>query len=654
MKFYFAWCHEEDHFDPQIHAREDESLFSLEILGQEATYPTACVQLVNPRCGLLNPARQQWAFISGDRGQGVELLFRGRVLSIPEHIDGETLKILFIAEPTDAQEILLHLHQTLKEAPFWDPLFIQEDHQENPFESLEARAALYCWSRTAAKVTLSDYFRGQEKLVLKENFFRDSLKISRTATPLAAIEVTLTAEWIQRYEGRTDISRLLRAKFPEGLINTLTGQSLEKGWWRRGERMGRSGYWVAQSELREIQPKYTGALNLYPAHSKPFWMSPYDPLNETKKPQIKRFKRSWYLPKLVLGWHYRQRRRENLHFKLEQKTQTVAYEAPRTRKLHLHLQNLMLAEDFHPWKPDWVYSRGYRVIEKGLVYECLRTHHSPKCFTEDLAKWRCLGKQPDIPLEKGRGSFFLTDRGRQAFEHALEIAQAHLAATARAITLKVEAPLETLWDISCDHTLEIEDPRLPGGKAQGKVIAYALKVEGKTGRHWAQVSLGISVGAQDHPPQVTREASLHYVDGDYMEAGTYQLESKAWRASPSGFVYEGWGDQISHRGYHYPERLRATDIVEDIVVKNTAEEQNQALQVAQYPNRHHVKSVLKEIATEMRIVLADLQGLGTLTHDLYEKIPMVWSAPPQIDLGAPPPSEIDESWMFKLVRALYS
>jgi hypothetical protein len=634
MNFYFAWCNEDEQFDPDQHARRDESLFSLEISGKEAKYPTACVQIINPKCGLLNPARHQWAFIAGDRGRGVELMFRGRLLSIPEQIEGETLKIILIAEPTDSIKILTKFHQTLKIAPFWDPLFVQEERHDDALESLEARAALYCWSRTTKKVTLSDYFWGREKLTLQGNFFRDSLKISRTATPLSSVEVTLTADWIQRYEGRTNISRLLQSKFSDGLINTLTGQNLEKGWWQRGEKLGRSGYWIAHSELREIQPKYTGTLNLYPARSKPFWISPYDPLNTTKKPQLKRLKRSWYRAKLVLGWVYRQRRRENLHFKLEQKAQTIAYEAPRNRKIHLHLQNLIWAEELHPWKPDWVYSRGYRVIKKGMVYQCLRAHHSQRSFAEDEVEWRLLGKQPDVPLEKMRGSFFLTDRGHQAFEHALEVARAHLAATARAMTLNIEAPLEVLWDVTCDHTLEIKDPRLPGGKAQGKVISYRLKVEGQTGRRWAEVSMGISVGAQNHQPQHSLKPSPQYVAEDYVRPGPYQLEPKAWRESPSGFIYEGWGDQLPSRGHLYPHTLRAEDIVDDIVVQNGAEDQNRALQDAQYPQRHHLKSVLKGAQTDIRIILADLQSLGTLTHDLYVKIPMAWHAPQQIDLAA--------------------
>lgn len=636
MTFYFAWCYEEESFDPGVHARQDESLFSLEISGQEAKYPTACIQLINPRCGLLNPNRRQWAFISGDRGQGAELMFRGRLLSIPEQIEGETLKVLFIAEPSNSKKILDDLHQTLKKPPFWDPLFIHETRLEDPLENLEARAALYCWSRTTGKVMLSDYFWGQQRGILKNNFFRDSLKIARTATPLAAIEVTVTAEWIQDYEGRTDISRLIRSKFSDGLISTLTGENLEKGWWREGEKVGRSGYWVAQSNLREIQPKHTGALHLYPAHSLPFWVSPYDPLNTTKKPQLKRLKRSWYRPTLVLGWHYRQRRRENLHFKLEQNTQTVAYEAPNTRKVHLYLQNLVLTEDSHSWKPDWVYSRGYRVVEGGRIYQSVRAHHSSHSFSEDQANWRVVGKQPDIPLEKRRGSFFLTDRGRGAFEHALEIAQAHLAATARAMTLSVKAPLEALWDISCDHTLEIEDPRLPGGKAEGKVISYCLKVEGKTGKRWAEVTIGISVGRPSNPVKSPHKEMTSYVEEAFIAPGTYHLESHAPQVSSSGVIYEGWRDQLPLRGHLYPETLCAKDIVDDIVVKNGAEDQNQALQAAQYPHRHHVKSVLKEVPTDVRIILADLQSLGTVEHDIHVTIPTHWSAPQQIDLAAAP------------------
>lgn len=101
-------------------------------------------------------------------------------------------------------------------------------------------------------------------------------------------------------------------------------------------------------------------------------------------------------------------------------------------------------------------------------------------------------------------------------------------------------------------------------------------------------------------------------------------------------MYEGWGEQLPPRGYLYPETLRPQDIIEDIVVYNGAEDQNFALQEAQYPKRHNIKSILKENQTDIRIILADLQTLGTATHDFHVTIPYVWSAPKQIDLAAAP------------------
>jgi 4-aminobutyrate aminotransferase-like enzyme len=81
---------------------------------------------------------------------------------------------------------------------------------------------------------------------------------------------------------------------------------------------------------------------------------------------------------LILGWQYRQKRKETVRFALEQATQLDGTIRPLARTLNLRLQEV---------------------------------------------------------ANPSESTFFLTRRGRQAVEHALEIARAHLAASARCLEI---------------------------------------------------------------------------------------------------------------------------------------------------------------------------------------------------------------------------
>lgn len=446
MTTYFAWVGAGEKFDSSLHSRCDLDIIKLTIDHQEGEVALATVVVAPFDLSALD---QRHVFISYEK----RLLFAGRLVGLPAQMAHDLVGLEFTAEPLDSFEKLKALRGSLQQTPYWDPLFVEPMDRDNPAEWLEGRSALYAWSRLDGTVCASDVFQGRHSIDLSPVFFADSLRVRLAETPLSQISVTLVAEWVQEAEGEINIAPKIATAFPGGMINTLTPNALQATWPQEGQRLGRSGYWVEKSRLVSVQPPRTGILHVYPTVTPA--MRGWD--DEAQVPVWGRFRRTWMTGTLVLGWRYRQKRREILRFTLSQKTQLDGAIHPRIRTLTLRLQ--------------------------------------------------------ELGLSPGAGTFFLTRRGRQAVEHSLERARAYLAASARCLEVEVTLPWEEALDLSLDHTVRLVDPRIPGGCIEGKVIAYQLCQEGVKAYAW--VRFAASVGGRADPGPVV--SSTDYVDRNYSD-----------------------------------------------------------------------------------------------------------------------------------------
>jgi hypothetical protein len=632
MKFYFCWVGENVSFDEERHVREDMPVFSFEIGQQESKLPWMRLRVGNPRCGL-NHFSQKNAFLSCRKKTGeIELLFKGTLICVAQKTEGESVELFFTAQPQDMNEKLEMLHQELKQTNLWDSLFVDPENKNDPSESLEARTQLFHWSRTTGELNLSDLLQGKKILQLKGNFYKDSLDVRLSEMPLQGVKVRLKVSWTQRFQGISDLTYLLRSRFSGGLVNTLTGEDLEAKWWRTGEKLGRSGYWIDHSELREVNPSYTGALNIYPATSVKVWASPHDPVfGKENAPRQVRLKRSWYYSKLLLGWRYKQKRTEYAQFFLGQKTQSLGTPLSKTRTLNISLKGLNFPCEHDEWQPFVRYTSGFHVVWENEIYRCIEPHRSRARFDEDeKAYWEHLGSAPEGLDHVPHASFFVTKRGHQAVAHALEIAKSHLAASARAVEVRFCAPLEDLMRITCDHTVVVEDPRLPGEGVQGKVTSYTLIGDGSKGIFRGEVVLGCCVGPKELPSLIAENISGELAM-PYVQEGGPQV-----CASPSGILFESFYEQAPKHGLLNPEGMAAIDLVEEVRVQGLPDTQNAHLLANQYPQRHHILGALKEVKTNIFMRLKDLRSRANLKHTLYVNVLTPWQAPCQIDLSAPP------------------
>lgn len=404
---------------------------------------------------------------------------------------------------------------------------------------------------------------------------------------------------------------------PQGYLSSLTGDSLEKAWWTNHTPMAKNGYWVEEGRLKPLKVADAKA---YPKASSPLW-------HWDESPKQVQFPRRWYDVCLRMGWSYEQKRRESTSFSLSQNLQGEGNSPERSKSLRFQLAAIFGRNQ--SWEPHHRYSKGFTVLYEGKIYKCLKPHLSGDLF--NLKKWQLLENHVHVDAQAGRATFFPTDRGQQAIAYALEVAKAHLAASARCIQIDLSAPLSELLDVTLDHTLSITDPRLPGGTVKGKVIAYRFVVDGKTGERIAHIRLGVSMGTG---MQVIAEMpqSQDYLEPDVWEESISCLD-EIHKRSKTGLCFRI--DQGEHlMGVCRPLMLSDQDLLEEIEIINDGEQQNRKLAKRQYPHSFDLKAALKEMPTNIRLKLKNLKTYGCLDHHVPVTVLTRWSAPKQIDLSA--------------------
>jgi hypothetical protein len=627
MIYYFAWLKEKEPFSPEIHCRHDEEIFYLEIHHKSGGFPLADVVISPSKKG--GGYEAPYALLSWDWGQGPQVGFYGRLLTMPLAIEGEYVRLQFTAEPEDSQAQLSQLHEQLKDTPHWDPLFVPQSAQGDPRESLESRSALYEWSRTSGQVTLSSLFQGAHSIDLGENFKPDSLKIRLTQVPLSSVKVTLKAEWIQHAFGQEDIAPLIASHFPHGQMSTLTPEHFKMSWPGAGVSLGRSGYGVMRSQLVEKFP--SGSLDLpqgEACQTPPFWHEE----GEKGKPSQSRLPRAWFSGVLQVGWLYRQKRREVVTFTLFQKTQPLGPFSSRQRSLGIALQPVGTDFPLVPWSPQKPYQQGQRVLWEGKVYTCQEDHGPTGTQPVASSQWGGEGLAYGL-THPAQASFFNTDRGRHAIGHALDCAKAHLVATSRAVELTVTGQWQSLSSLSTDHTLSLVDPRLPGGRASGKVVSYKMVADGQKGDFYVTVTIACALG---EGPQLHGEGGIGGMDSygeEGVMAGSYGVGDTAFYETEEGVKFMPYEHQSPKEGVLHPYALRGRDILSSITLAYPASDQIEYLEENQYPKTKNIRALLRQIPTKLKLQFRSLKTRPLLEHHIHIEPLTCVSSPKDVALG---------------------
>jgi hypothetical protein len=560
MNTYFAWVTKDEPFYSNVHAREDLQIFKLNISQKEGEVALVQLTVFKPD---LPPIDQRYAFIScqNERGE-IQLLFKGKLVFFPKVMGDESVLLEFSAEPDQSRNQLEKLQESLKVYPYWDELFVHSlDGRHDAIEFLDARSDLYYWDRITGELSLSNLFSGRKTWDLSNEVLKDSLKITLGETPLSEITVNVIAEWTQKAEGHIDVSHKIARHFSGGMINTLTPTDFKNRWPKEGQKIssGRSGYQILRSQIKEINPPKTGILNSYPTVTGALWQVNH----KTSEPEAIRLKRSWLKARLLLGWSYRQKRREIASFCLPQNHQLSSGSHRKMRKLNLYLQAIT---DSH------------------------------------------------------RSSFFNTKRGLMAIDHAIEVAKAYLAGSARCVEIEFEVPFHSILHLTTDHDVVLRGTMIPGGLAKGKVVSYRLSKYGLKSIGWVKLAIAAGVEIINH--EIKKEVS--YTQDDYcLSTDIFQ--------TPSGIIYQYEKNQAPIPGVAYPQSLTVHDFVKDVVVRFDGAKQCDYLAANQYPVRENLS--LAEAPTTLALELLDLRTREVAERQINVEILRGWSAPAQINLS---------------------
>lgn len=521
--FYFAWADAEelDTFGPS-HYREDEEVFAVNIKQSEGEFAAMDLDLRNPRVGLLASTRKQWAWLSWRDPEGtVHPLFFGRLVAVPQNMTEDIVRLTFVARPADYETQLEELAEDMRVAPYYDEMWLSEADRRDPNRVLEGYSKLWHVDPVTHVLTASDIITGEDGQVdlLQSEVFYDSVRVAYSESPARRAIVNAEVNWLQVGSGNIDITNQLIRAFADktpanvttvsgrsrptgGMLNVLGGDEAMSNWPPVGADLG--GGWTVGANT---QATLVGE-------------PPVVPTNIGSESNIWGSMRQW--PNLK--WGVQNVMREIFErtpgFLVEIKDNSVAYQNAIWGNYSGRIDVM--------WVPIWRLA-----VQFNLHYAAGRERTENISFTVDADVQPLLtdaGEEETIRIDFGpadvdryigavsRKEYFRTDRGHQSFQYMLACTRAALLSRARAVSVSFEVPFDVALNLSLRKTASIQDPRLPGGIAAGKV--KELELNARDGDLMAGVTIGCTVGRNgeiEEVPGVPQYVETGYVDDGYQE-----------------------------------------------------------------------------------------------------------------------------------------
>ncbi|MDR1335109.1 MAG: hypothetical protein LBJ19_02450 [Holosporaceae bacterium] len=584
MKLLFDWS--DSFFEKKESWRGDEDMISLKINQREWGFATAKVSIYTENSEEL--LRKRYAKIGlqqNDDDPRVDLLFSGRLMAFPVGFSNSCVQLELIAEPDDYNEQLkmfaennlqcyrqTNMHDLQDHHIPFDDLFFSSKDLDNPTIFLENDEKIFYWSMRTGALSLSDIVKGKQHITVSgDQILQNSMKVRLAREPYKNVNVVLETSWIQRIYGYIDLYPIIASNFKTNYINSFT--NIKSGLEKLCRFSIRSGYHLIYCKINEMVPPQTATyVQKCPAVSREFFIgdgtgeaplmassssaSTLVPMNR-KRVQFRRF---YFHGKMLIGWNYRQKRHEIVRVNVGNGHVMHG----RNKTLHLQLNRIQLAKQYPFWQCYMHYEMGMKVIRNDFVWECTLTHLSQEEFDEN--KWKSKEKIPDALSNDSKSSFFATDRGKNAIRYAIQKAIALINYSSRYIEVSFSVDASAFWFASINDQITVEDNRFQMGKISGKITKTNLEANA-TGKI-LNVSIACClVESNDNWPALLN---------NYMNALEIMPEET---------------------------ELAMEDIVTDVKITNSPEEQEDMLAQQEAKSVNELKNQLKVHATKIKVTL---------------------------------------------------
>ena len=570
MKLIFDWS--SSFYEEKNNWRGDEEIISLEIFQKECGFAVAKVSVGTKDADkLLN---KKYAKIGVQSGDDVKLLFSGRLIAFPIGFGGSTTELEFIAEPDNYQTKLskfssenferyhsIDNHVTKNDNILFDDLFFSSRDLKNPTIFLEGSDKIFYWDMRDGRLSLSEVNRGRRNFDIDgDEVLKDSIKVRIAREPYRAVNLKVSAGWIQHEYGIIDVIPMIAAKFASGVINSFTNikSGIEKIF------SSRNGYGLARCDIKEINPNLRGLGSGYPLLSPDFYIHES---TDRKKIQFKRF---YFDGKLILNWAYRQKRIEAVNVRILNPSSSHG----REKNLYLRLSAIQLPKKHPIWNNFTYYGRGEKIRRGEDVFECASPHVSGENFEPD--KWRFVEKIPDALKNDMSSSFFATARGKNAVKYAMQKAIALVNYSSRNVEIDFCVEAKKFIFASVDDQITIRDGRFNGGYVSGKIVR--MRFNGNADQKAIKFTIGC------------RAANL---SRSFDKLNSYEISVS---------------DDASN--------VNPADIVQKIEIENAPEEQIDVLSRTVARTSAEMKDELKKHATKIKLFLHPLNTTRVITREV--------------------------------------
>jgi hypothetical protein len=617
--------------------------------------------------------------------RGVEPLFFGRLLGYPADVQGETVTLTFVARPADYAVQQAIVAETKKVAPYWDSIWFDPKDASKPDLVLESRPEMWHIDRVTHEVSTSNIITGEDGTLLfgEADTFYDGLRVTVNQTPVRRVELTAAVAWEQIgiNQSGLDFAPIIgKASRAAGAalgangntIGSYTGPGLQEDWPKAGQSFG-GGWMVTGGEL-DTANRYNsrtyfdnwptpgrmarrgGSLRQSPAaEPAPIPSADFDPagaLAAFEQSQSYFLAGTW--GPLVVGYNSPYQNWVNDvwggpgHPAVQTGSGPVDPLASGARSLKTKV-----------WVPRWdctfSLNIGYDVKRSmkesvAIVLEAdmqailtdpgdeeviqLSMESGELVSLIDLVESSESGPVLTMPIRDVRArTYFASARGTQSIEYLICVARAHLLARSRAIAVTFTTDFNTAVDagLSCRKQAYLEDYRLPGGNATGKIVNYALSGDGDSGVFGAEITMACAVGRGNSVTGDPGEPC--YVEEGYVETGYQRYDGELIVPIP-GEVYYGSieGETPNDDGVDF-RTMEAKDMVISCTLANGWREQEVPLEIgAGAGDPSGVFEKLNEAITTITLELQPL-NVGPFQTDWAITTSMLM-VPKMIDLEA--------------------
>lgn len=476
--FYFALVPKTAKTFSTAYARHDENVFSFTVAQSEGDFCSLSVTIEKPSQSLLDPARQQWAWLSMNDGTVTAPLFFGRVIGVPSEIQADLVTIEFLAKPADFDEQKRARAAALRVAPWWDYAFIDPQMVDDPDTVMEARTEVWDIDRITHTLTNTSIIQGEAGTIALTGaqIPFDGFSLSYTEAPLRKVQLEMRAMWTQQMYGTIDVTSNLLEAFqavgsPSGFVTSYTGTGLYDDWPREDDAIGNVYSFGPQvievADGKALKIKYKVVSCQYARKTS----------DTTQKPDnLKVYFRRW-------------------GFRIDSQVK-YEVEIDRTEDIRFNviagIQDIVNDADDQPAEVITLSSGNIGVP---------------------------VGPSKEIPIGNvRRDSYFNSGRGAQSIEYGLAHARALLMRRARAVEIKLTVPLDVAILANCRKSASVIHPGLPGETAIGKIVAYEFGVDGSDGAEFGSITIACMAGKNTSVltnPGNPTWASAEYVGADY-------------------------------------------------------------------------------------------------------------------------------------------